>query len=463
MSDPVNASHALPKLCGADIELGNFILGLDRRGGTAYEASKALLREFEGAPKARRYTTTCNCPACRANANEASTGTYGYGSGGYSYYDPQDWGRKFLPANAGCAYIDLDHLELCLPEVLSAFDHVAAWHAMLLLTREALDRANARLPSGQKLHVLVNNSDGEGNSYGSHLNFLVSRRCFRNIFQRKLHHQAFFASYLVSSICFTGAGKVGAENDRTAVDYQLTQRGDFFECLCGTQTTANRPLVNSRDENLAEKGMARLHVIFFDNTLCPVACLLKVGVTQIVLAMLEEECVPSSLILDDPLEAIGLWGHDPTLRAKAPLISGESCTAVEAQLALFEAACRFVATGRADGLVPRVHDIMALWGDTLEKLQAGDFAALAPRLDWVLKQRIIQRAMGQRPDLTWASSTAASTPTRGSSGPWSAAASSSPSSPAPRSSASSTSRRPTRGRGFAPRSSATPTPTRWTT
>ena len=95
----------LPKLCGADIELGNFIAGGETAGGTGPLASRLLLEQIRGYPLAR-----------------------GYGRG--VTYDTQDWGRKFLP-NGGCAYIDLDHLELCIPEVLSARDHVAATHAML--------------------------------------------------------------------------------------------------------------------------------------------------------------------------------------------------------------------------------------------------------------------------------------------------------------------------------------------
>ena len=231
-------------------------------------------------------------------------------------YNPQDWGRRYLAANGGCAYVDLDHLELCLPEVLSAYDHVAAWHAMLVLARGALERANAglganaalnegaRLGEGGRLMAFANNSDGRGNSYGCHLNFLISRRCFDNIFHRKLHYMLFLAGYLTSSIVFAGAGKVGSENGRPAVDFQLSQRADFDETLTGAQTTYDRPIVNSRDESLcgragqgparAAHGMARLHVIFFDTTLCHVASLLKVGATQIVLAMIEQDRAPGA-------------------------------------------------------------------------------------------------------------------------------------------------------------------------
>src|SRR5207245_816604 len=103
---------------------------------------------------------------------------------------------------------------------------------------------------GQRIHVLVNNSDGRGNAYGSHLNFLVTRRAWDNIFERKLHHMLYLASFQVSSIVYTGQGKVGSENGMPAVAFQLSQRADFFETLTGMQTTHERPIVNSRDEAL---------------------------------------------------------------------------------------------------------------------------------------------------------------------------------------------------------------------
>ena len=128
--------------------------------------------------------------------------------------NPQETGRKFLPSNGGSIYIDMDHLEACTPEVLSSFDHVAACHGMLRIVREALHRANEYRPHGQRIQVLVNNSDGQGNSYGSHLNFLIRRRTYENLFQRKPHHLQFLATFQVSSILLTGQGKIGAENGR---------------------------------------------------------------------------------------------------------------------------------------------------------------------------------------------------------------------------------------------------------
>jgi len=397
----------LPKLCGADIEVGNFILGSNRQGGTGGEAARALLREIEGVPRDERKTAGHT----RDYDSHYGGSDYSYGRyyGGSYGYDSQDWGRKFLKSNGGCVYIDLDHLELCLPEVVSAHDWVACWHAMLRIARRAMMDANEGLGDGRKIQVLINNSDGLGHSYGSHLDFLVTRRAWDNLFHRKLHQLLYLASFQVSSIVFTGQGKVGAENGTPAVGFQLSQRADFFETLTGSQTTSNRPIVNSRDEALCgrsrseESGMARLHCIFYDSNLCHAANLLKIGSMQIMLAMIEAERINPSLILDDPVEAVVCWSHDPSLKATARMASGQELTAVEAQLLFLEEAKRFCEEGGCEGIVPRADDILALWEDTLLKLKDGNLSALSSRLDWVLKLSVLQQVIGQHPELDWES------------------------------------------------------------
>ncbi|PWU21219.1 MAG: hypothetical protein C5B50_02210 [Verrucomicrobia bacterium] len=409
----------LPKLCGGDFELANFILGLEMPSGTAALASHLLLREFDGLPLARKSLSLCYCRACVARRQALENGyttTEALSeecllSKSGSTYNAQDWARKFL-WNGGCAYIDLSHLELCIAEVLSAKDHVAASRAMLLLARAAMKMANARLPEGKRIVVLANNSDGQGHSYGSHINFLVTRSAWTDLFERRLHHLLFLAAYQASSIIFTGQGKVGSENNRPSVDYQISQRADFMDMLMGSQTTFTRPLVNSRDEALCgswydrsadSTSKARLHVIFYDHTLCDTASFLKIGVMQIILAMIEAGRVRTHLLLDDPVEALCLWSHDPTLRSRARLTSGRSLTAVELQLLLYEEAHRFVAAGGCDGVVPEAPLILELWSDTLHKLRQRDFAMLARRLDWVLKLQLLERAREHRAGLDWSS------------------------------------------------------------
>ena len=416
-----SATVRLPKLCGADFELGNLILGVDLPNGTGALASRLLLREFNGLPLPRKSQPACYCPSCVARQHALE---HGYSTARSlsddcslakdgSDYNAQDWGRKFL-ANGGCAYIDLNHLELCIPEVLSARDHLAATHAMLRQAGAALKTANARLPEGKKVVALVNNSDGQGHAYGSHLNFLLTRRTWSDLFERRLQHLLFLAAYQASSIVFTGAGKVGSENSRPHVNYQISQRADFFEVMSSVNTTFSRPIVNSRDEALCGQWygvnaspdsakMARLHCIFYDQNLCHTASLLKVGVMQIILAMIEASQIHSSLVLDDPVEAVWQWSQDPTLTSRVPLASGRMLTAVELQLQFCGAAQTFVAAGGCEGIVPDANSIVDLWADTLCKLRDRNFPILARRLDWVLKLQIIERALHQRSNLDWSS------------------------------------------------------------
>jgi len=406
------ARRALPRLCGADIELGNFLRGVERLDGTGYEASRALLAEIKGYPDHHNgyfgnLWSTATKKITSGFRSDAGHAVNSWSSG----FDAQDFGRRFLSSNSGCIYIDLNHLELAIPEVISAYEHVAACHAMLRIARAALDQANACRDEKHRIQVLVNNVDGPGNtSYGSHLNFLISRRTFDNIFFRKLHYLQYLASFQVSAILLTGQGRVGASNGRRDTSYQISQRADFCEVLQGLQTTFNRPIVNSRDESLCGREdannpnrPARLHVIFFDSALAHGSALFRVGLMQLILTLIEHDLVNPRLILEDPLAAVVAWSHDPALRARGRLIHGERISALELQNAYLDEVKHHAAQGLFDGVVPRAGEIIALWEDTLVKLAGPDLMALAPRLDWVRKLAAIERAMEQHPGLKWES------------------------------------------------------------
>ncbi len=401
---------ALPKLCGSDIELSNFIDGTSQIGGTGWEAAQALLREIRGLPAQHESASfDAKWPAAAGYSRTGDgVGASTYSSSGGWDFNPQDVGRRFLPSSGFSAYIDLNHLEVCAGEVFSAFDQCAARKAMLSVAQIALERANAKRFENRRIKLLVNNSDGLGHSWGSHLSVLIQRQSFDNILWRKPLHLQFLASFQVSNILLSGQGKVGTENSRPAAPYQLSQRADFFECLLGTQTTQNRPIVNSRDESLTGRRVfgdssepARLHIIFYDSHLADGSCVLTVGSTQMILTMLELGLANPQLVLDDPLEAVVSYSHDPTLKTHAELITKKRLTILELQSAYLEEVKRHAARGVFGGIVPRYEEIIALWEDTLNKFAAGDLMALAPRLDWVMKLMAIDRAMELNPSLDW--------------------------------------------------------------
>ena len=405
----------VPKLCGGDLELGNFMTGLAGTGCSGGIAARALLAEFDGLGD-RGYAGPAGTSSFGSLGTQVS-GVPDYGQvGGTTAWSSRDWGRKFLPTNGGCAYIDLDHLELCLPEVRSAVDHVTSWHAMLRLAQGAMDSANRRLPSGQQIHVHANNSDGLSQSYGGHLNILVSRRAWDCIFHEKLHYLLQLASFLVSSMVYAGQGKVGSENGRPAVPFQLSQRADFLESVVGEQTTYRRPIVNARDEPLVGRGLstvgdddpgrrfARLHVISLDTTLCHVAGVLKVGALQTVLAMIEAgEPFGHDVILDDPVGAVVRWSHDTSLSHRELTVTGRHVSVVEHQRMYLDAAAACADRLGLSEHVAGLTEILEVWDDTLTRLQNRDFDSLSRRLDWVMKRSFLRRAVDRCPELNWAS------------------------------------------------------------
>lgn len=385
-----DGNATLPKIIGSDVEIGNVIVGRPGNGNrTGHEASRLLLRAVEGIASGRQKAWY---DAWLPWTDSSSS---------------QDWGRKYLPGNGGCAYVDLDHFEICTPEVRSARDYVAAWGAMLLIAQQARADADRMLPDGQHVFATVNNSDRNGSSWGGHLSLLISRSLFDSLcVARSDLPLSYLMAYQCSSILFTGAGKVGSENGRPEVDFQISQRADFFDSLTGPQTTYNRPLINLRDEPLCGDAyrsvdsapantMARLHVIFYDSTLAPVSTFLKAGVLQIIVTMCESGALRSNVLLSDPLAALETWSHDPQLNSHARLRNGSYVTAVEHQMLFLEAAQEFVKAGGCDSCVPEAEKILALWDDTLRMLADRHWDALLPRLDWVAKRTVLARAVEQ--------------------------------------------------------------------
>ncbi len=350
----------VPKIVGFDTELMNVDPTRDDSG---ISASRALLREVEGVP-------ANNGGACE-----------------------QDSGRVFLPGSGASVYIDLDHLEIAGPECRSAMDYMKCFHGMLGIARQAARQANEDRVS--KIRVHANNSDGLGNSWGGHLSVMLSRTAYDWIFKTRLHHQLWLASAQVSSLVLTGAGKVGSENERDPSLYQISQRTDFFECLSSINTTYMRPLVNTRDESLAGSRYARLHCIFHDTALCHTSLVLKAGLMQVFVAMIEAEVIDAGLFFEDPLDAVRVFSTDTTLSATARLMDGRHVTAIEHQRILRESAERLVDTDSRDH-VPDLRGLLDLWSRMLDALETRDMDVLTRHLDWAAKLSVIERAAAAR-------------------------------------------------------------------
>ena len=189
--------------------------------------------------------------------------------------------------NGARYYVDHAHPEVSTPECATPSEVVLYDRAAEFIIQRSMERAAARLAPGTELIAYKNNSDGKGNSYGCHENYLVERDVpFGRL-------QKFITSHFVSRQVFCGAGKVGVENPRDgeiAPSFQLSQRADFFEEEVGLETTIRRPIVNTRDEPHADpRKWRRFHVILGDANMSPFATRLKVGTTALVLEALVRE------------------------------------------------------------------------------------------------------------------------------------------------------------------------------
>ena len=218
--------------------------------------------------------------------------------------------------NGARYYVDHAHPEISTPECADARETVVFDKAAEEIVRQSMLAAQRVLPPGGEVIVHKNNSDGKGNCYGCHENYLMAREVpFGRIVAQVTPH-------FVTRQIYCGAGKVGCEAPGVSaeqVPFQLSQRADFFEEEVGLETTLKRPIVNTRDEpHCDSQKYRRLHVIVGDANLSEVATFLKVGTTSIVLAMIEDDVLPADMALERPVASIKDVSPGPHAEAHDP-------------------------------------------------------------------------------------------------------------------------------------------------
>jgi proteasome accessory factor PafA2 len=295
--------------------------------------------------------------------------------------------NKILP-NGARYYVDHAHPEFSTPEcsnVLDLLRYEKAGERILHFSRLS---ASQVLPAGRTILIYKNNSDQKGNSYGYHENYLMDRRTpFQNIVEQLI-------PFLVSRQIYCGAGKVGSENGADPVNYQISQRADFFETEIGLDTMVKRPLINTRDEPHADRDRyRRLHVIVGDTNMSEYTTYLKVGAMLVVLQMIEDGFLVQDLALRNPVRAVKEVSHDPTCKVLLSLKNGKKMTPVDIQRCFHEAAQRYIEThGECHPTYPA---IVAEWGLVLDRL-ASDPMQLHQDIDWVMKLHLLRNYMERR-------------------------------------------------------------------
>jgi Pup amidohydrolase len=192
---------------------------------------------------------------------------------------------------------------------------------------------------------------------------------------------------------FCGAGKVGAENGTDPCTYQISQRADFFETEVGLDTMVKRPIINTRDEPHANRDRyRRLHIIVGDSNMCEYSIYVKVGVTALVLQMMEDNFITKDLSLRNPVKAIKDVSRDLTCKQPIELASGRKLLPVDLQREYLHYAQRYVAERGAD---EPMRDILHKWEYMLDRLATDPFS-LQREVDWVAKWHLLTSYMDRR-------------------------------------------------------------------
>ena len=374
---------AIPKVIGTETEYGIAAVGAPEFNPVM--SSSLLISTYAGALRRIRWDYEQESPLRDARGFEP-----------VQLREPseEDLGlaNVILP-NGARYYVDHAHPEYSTPECASPRELVIHDKAGERVLERSLEEVDRVLPGAQRLSVYKNNSDGKGNSYGTHENYLVDRAVpFGSLV-------AGLTPFFVSRQIFCGAGKLGTEaswDEQGRHRYQLTQRADFFEAEVGLETTLKRPIINTRDEPHADpERYRRLHVIVGDANMCEVAILLKVGTTALVLKMIEDDYLPD-LTLASPVSALHEVSRDPTCTALVRLADGRRLSAVQIQWEYLERGKKYVEQEdpSADNL-----EVLERWEGVLAALE-DDPMQLARELDWVAKYRLLE-AYRKRDGLAW--------------------------------------------------------------
>jgi proteasome accessory factor A len=114
-----------------------------------------------------------------------------------------------------------------------------------------------------------------------------------------------------------------------------------------------------------------------------------------VLQMIEDDFLPPTFSLRNPVRAIKDISRDLTCREAVPLNSGKKCSALELQKEYLDLAHRYYSTRP---MSPEAADILEKWEYVLTKLEE-DPMQLHREIDWVIKLHLLQ-AYGERTNLS---------------------------------------------------------------
>lgn len=311
-----------------------------------------------------------------------------------------EWGRSsnlFLP-NGARLYLDVGaHPEYASAECANLQDIVAQDRAGELIVdrmRQALEAKLAADGIGGSVYLFKTNVDSSGNSFGSHENYMIGRDT------RFARLVASLIPFLVTRQLYSGTGRIHPNGPAGfgegqsfgggsgEASYSFSQRADHIWEDASSSTTRARPLINTRDEPHGDsERFRRLHVIVGDSTMSSTTTALRLGVTDLMLRMIESGQPLQDRTLNSPAMALRQISHDLTGTFPVAMRDGGTRSALDLQREYWEEVSRFVQANGAHH--DRVDWLLDLWARSLEAVESGDHSGIDTEIDWAIKKKLI--------------------------------------------------------------------------
>ncbi|OGZ97514.1 MAG: hypothetical protein A2676_01210 [Candidatus Sungbacteria bacterium RIFCSPHIGHO2_01_FULL_51_22] len=276
-------SKAIPKMIGLEQEYGCYLIGSQQNR----TAGSNFFKQFRP-----EWLSVLSASGSLWDPQERMR----YEDGNHRFFSDVRWRESnYLFPNGARFYLDSEHPEYCIPICRTAREALAHDKAGEIFMDEISQRIEAE--SGLRFRLIKNNTaagdrnfvdfDSEwmgGVSFSTHENYLVRRDVLiDDLIARTI-------PFLIFRTPIIGAGKVGGQSYLPWVDYQISQRADFFKKTTAQGTMGNfRAIYNLRDCPYADpERFRRLHVIPGDANMCEVSGFLKLVTMRILLMMIED-------------------------------------------------------------------------------------------------------------------------------------------------------------------------------
>ena len=328
----------------------------------------------------------------------------------------------FLP-NGGRLYLDIgSHPEYATAECVRVRDLVAqdqAGRAILASMAQQAAAGLARRGIRARFHLLANNTDSVGNTYGCHESYSVPRRLLDDASGtqgvdagRGETTMAVLTSFLATRPVLVGSGRPlrsGAADSTPQAQgpqdedacWGLSPRAPHLRSLTSADTTGERALINTRDEPHADATrLRRLHVTCADTTMAEPTTGLRSALTLLLLDALEAGWDFTDLVLADPLSTLSALGDSAWGDVPAVTGDGRSLSAVDVQEAFLERMSDYLhEAGVPEFLRGAVHLVEDLAPRVVSALRHRDASAIDTEIDWAVKRRLMRAQRERHPQL----------------------------------------------------------------